>query len=258
MRRLTLNEKEWKKFLKKEEAYLNKRKEKKESALSSLLEEKIPRKLQETLDAAFSRAFMLIFQKGIHVIEKTYRKDEFEKNYQIQEYTYQLRKNRKSLKAFSKKAEGAGRKNLLLSGVSGVGMGILGVGIPDIPVFTGMMLRSIYEIAMSYGYKYDTEDEQYFILLLIQGAVSYGEEAERIDKAVNIFILEHKLPFSYNITDMISQTAALLSGELLYMKFLQGIPIVGAAGGIYDAVYMKHITEYANLKYKRRFLQEKM
>lgn len=88
---------------------------------------KIPKKLQETLDAAFSKAFTLIFQKGSHVIEKTYRKEELEKNYQIQEYAYQLCKNRKSLKAFSKKAEGTGRKNLLLSGVSGVGMGILGI-----------------------------------------------------------------------------------------------------------------------------------
>lgn len=42
------------------------------------------------------------------------------------------------------------------------------------------------------------------------------------------------------------------------MKFLQGIPVVGAVGGIYDAVYMKRITEYANLKYKKRFLMKKM
>lgn len=145
MRFLTPEEKEWKKLLKKEEAYLKKRKEKKESTIASFLEEKVPQKLQGTLDAAFAKAFTLIFQKGSSVIEKTYQKDEFEKNYQIQEYAYQIRKNRKSLKAFSKKSEGTGRKNLLISGVSGVGMGILGIGIPDIPVFTGMMLRSIYE-----------------------------------------------------------------------------------------------------------------
>ena len=42
------------------------------------------------------------------------------------------------------------------------------------------------------------------------------------------------------------------------MKFLQGIPVVGAVGGIYDEVYMKRITEYANLKYKKRFLMKKM
>ena len=102
MRWLTPEEKEWKKLLKKEEVYLKKRKEKKESVISSVLEEKIPQKLQETLDAAFAKAFTLIFQKGSSVIEKTYQKDEFEKNYKIQEYAYQIRKNRKSLKAFSR------------------------------------------------------------------------------------------------------------------------------------------------------------
>ena len=40
------------------------------------------------------------------------------------------------------------------------------------------------------------------------------------------------------------------------MKFLQGIPVVGAVGGAYDVVYLKQITEYANLKYERRFLEK--
>ena len=41
---------------------------------------------------------------------------------------------------------------------------------------------------------------------------------------------------------------------LLYMKFLQSIPIVGAVGGAYDFVYMKQINEYARIKYHKRFL----
>lgn len=253
--KLTPVEKEWKKFLKKEERFLQKRSTKKESSFYKILEEKIPEKLQKTLDVAFAKAFTMIFQKGSGIIEKTYRKEEFEKVYQIHEYTYQVRQSKKSLRTFSKKAEGTGTRNLLLSGASGIGMGILGIGIPDIPVFTGMMLRSIYEISMSYGYKYDTEEEQYFILRLIQGAVSYGQELEMVNKDLNSFISEGNLPLHYDRSSQIKKTAACLFGELLYMKFLQGIPIVGAAGGIYDAVYMKHITEYANLKYKRRFLE---
>ena len=50
----------------------------------------------------------------------------------------------------------------------------------------------------------------------------------------------------------------MLSKELLYMKFLQGVPVIGAVGGAYDVIYMKQISEYANLKYQRRFLQEKI
>ena len=140
-----------------------------------------------------------------------------EKQYQINEFTNQVRQDKKSLRTFSKNAKGSGTKNLVMSGAAGIGMGILGVGIPDIPVFTGMILKSIYEIAMHYGYTYETEEEQYFIFLLIQGAVTHGEE--------------------------------------LYMKFLQGIPIVGTVGGAYDVIYLKQIIEYANLKYERRFLE---
>lgn len=53
----------------------------------------------------------------------------------------------------------------MVSGVAGVGMGILGVGLPDIPVFTGMVLKSIYEIALSYGCEYESEGERRFILM---------------------------------------------------------------------------------------------
>ena len=90
-----------------------------------------------------------------------------------------MRQSKKSLKAFGKKAEGSGRVNLVVSGAGGVGMGLLGVGIPDIPVFTAMVLKSIYEIALNYGYEYESEGERRFILMLIQGAVSYGQDSPK-------------------------------------------------------------------------------
>jgi hypothetical protein len=49
-----------------------------------------------------------------------------------------------------------------------------------------------------------------------------------------------------------------MSTELLYMKFLQGIPVVGAVGGAYDAIYMKRVGKYAELKYRRRFYLNRM
>lgn len=41
------------------------------------------------------------------------------------------------------------------------------------------------------------------------------------------------------------------------MKFLQGIPVVGAVGGLSDVQCLRTITTYANLKYQRRFLLKK-
>lgn len=250
-------DKEWEKLMKQESKFLTSRAEKKESFLNQKLAQVVPEQLQETLDTAFAKAFGLIFDKGTGIIEKTYRKDELEKSFQINQYAADVRKDGKSLKVFSKKAKQSGNVNLLVSGVSGIGMGVLGVGIPDIPVFIGMVLRSIYEIALSYGYRYDTPEEQYFILLLIEAAVSRGDELLERNQEMDEYIKTEQMPEPYNRDVQIKLTSAVLSKELLYMKFLQGVPVVGAVGGAYDVVYLKQITEYANLKYKRRFLLKK-
>ena len=159
-KRLSPLEKEWIKLQKQEQIYMQKRMEKKDSRLNQLLEKKVPQNLQKTLDTAFSKAFYLIFEKGTGVIEKTYKKEELEKTYKINEFAAQIRNNRKSLKAFSKKASGAGNLNMLISGVSGIGLGVLGIGIPDIVLFTGLMLKSVYEIALNFGFDYEKEEEK--------------------------------------------------------------------------------------------------
>lgn len=256
-KRKTPLEKELALLLKQEEAYLQKQLNKTDSRLNQLLESKVPDKLQSTLDAAFAKAFSLIFEKGTDVIEKTYKKEALEQNYQINEYASQLKQDRKSLKAFSKKAFNSSNLNLMLSGVSGVGLGILGIGIPDIALFTGLLLKSIYEIALHYGFSYEEESEKRFILLLIQGALSHNEELLIVNALIDQYIETGSFSSDIEITSCIEKTAACLSKELLYMKFLQGIPLVGAAGGAYDAVYMKRINKFAELKYRKRFLRKR-
>lgn len=251
-------EKEWAKVEKQELVYLQKHAEKKDSKLNQLLEGKVPADLQKTLDAAFAKAFRTVFEKGIGIIEKTYNKEQLEKNYQVNEYTAQVMEDGKSLKAFSKKASGTSNVNLLLSGVSGIGLGALGVGIPDIVLFTGLMLKSVYEIALSYGFDYQERLEKHFILLLIQGALASGEELERINKELNLYIETGSFSGDVWLNRSIEATATCLSKELLYMKFLQGIPIVGAVGGAYDVIYTKQVVKYAEMKYRRRFYQKRM
>lgn len=251
---MTAWEKEWNALQKREQAYLMKSAQREVSNLNKLLEEKIPEKLQNTLVSAFEKAFKLIFEKGSPIIEKTYRKDELEKRHKMNRYSAELYGDRKHLKAFSKSANASGVKNLLVSSAEGLGLGILGIGIPDIPLFTGVMLKSIYEIALRYGYAYDSDEEKYFILEIICGAFSDGENIERSNEAVNEFMEGHMLPEGYSLNEHIQKVAVTLSGELLYMKFLQGIPIIGIIGGAYDSIYLQMVLKYAKIKYYRRFL----
>ncbi len=250
-------EKEWLKLEKQEQVYLQKRMEKKDSKLNQLLAKRVPENLQLTLDAAFSKAFYVVFEKGTYLIEKTYRREELRKNYKINEFTNQLRGDRKSLKAFSKKATGSGTVNLMLSGVSGIGLGVLGIGLPDIVLFTALMLRSVYEIALNYGFDYHSKQEKRFVLLLIQGALSYGTDLEQINEELNLYMEQGAYEKEESLDEEIKATAGCLSKELLYMKFLQGIPIVGAAGGAFDGIYMNQVVKYAELKYRRRFYEKK-
>lgn len=247
-------EKEWAALQKREQNYLSQQAEYKPPKLNQLLEGKVPPKLQDTLNRAFVKAFALMFEKGTSVLERTIPISEISKQYQENQFSADLRRDRRSLRAFSRRSGKAAAVNLTLSGVEGVVLGALGVGIPDIPVFTGVMLRSLYEMAGHFGFSYRSAQEQYFQLLLIQGAFSYGDELLACDQALNRFIDSPSLPDGFDLTAQITKTAQTLSQQLLYMKFLQGIPIVGVAGGTYDAVCLHRIQRFATLKYQRRLL----
>lgn len=253
-------EKEWTALEKKEARYLMRRREEKTpSAFQQKLEEKIPEKLEETLNTAFIKAFDLVFEKGTGLIEKTYNKDQQKTDYQVREYAAGLKESRKTVKAFGRQSQGTRMKNLMISGVEGVGLGLLGIGLPDIPLFTAVILKSVYEIALSYGFEYESEKEQWFILKMIETALKKGEELERNNSLLNAWIDQNGIGETVKgRKEQSKETAAALAEALLYMKFLQGIPVVGIAGGAADTVYLKKITDYAELKYKRRFLRKKI
>ena len=216
-------ERAWRRQLAAEKKYIDERSQRSDSRLNRFLQTKVPEKLKDTLDTGFAKAFELIFAKGTEVIEKTYNRRDIERSSRVRRIIAENNPSERALNEASRGSYSQKLKNTVASGVSGIGMGLIGVGIPDIPVFTGMLLKSLYETALSYGYDYDRMDEKYFILLLIGASLRSGDE---------------------------------LSGELLYMKFLQGIPIVGAVGGAYDPIYIDRITRYAAMKYNRRFLHD--
>lgn len=254
-RRKTVREAQWEALDKREERFLRKAAQEKQPVLNSQLERFVPDKLSAALDLAFYKAFELVFEKGTVLIEKTYRREDREMTYKVNAYAAGLKETRKNMKAFSRNAKNSSAVNVLTSGASGIGLGILGIGLPDIPLFTAMILKGIYEIAISYGFPYDTPQEQCFILKIIRAALLTGDEAVQANEELNRG-MDGTSPKDEKKQQMRLASAAL-SHELLYMKFLQGIPIAGAVGGFYDAVYMKKITDYADLKYKRRFLSNR-
>ena len=200
-----------------------------------------------------------MFEKGTGIIEKTYSKEKKAEAHQVDSHALKRSESRKNLRAFSRRSRLANTRNLAISLGEGIATGLPGIGLPDIPLFIGMILKSIYEIALSYGFSYDTDGERIFILRLIRTSLLKGPELETENDAVNRLI-QGGIPGSCardELSDAIRSASDTLSQELIYLKFLQGIPIAGVIGGLSDAVYLKKITAYASLKYYRRFLEEK-
>ena len=248
-------EREWAALQRREERLLRRRRQETPSQLGAKLADKAPPRLQDTLRAAFRKAFSLVMEKGDSLVEKTVSRQKRETDYQVNLYAAGVRRDKGSLGAFSRQAGKSSRRNLALSGVEGIGLGLLGIGIPDIPLFTGVVLKSLYEIALSYGFAYDDPAEQRFLLKTLEVALLRGAAFEDGNAELNRWITG-EIPAQPTLHQLKDRAAEALAGELLYLKFLQGIPIVGVAGGIADSVCLKRITDYARLKYHRRFLRQ--
>ena len=247
--------KEWNRLRADEVAYLRSHSRKRENIVNKKAAEIMPDDMQEVLNKAFDKAFALIFEKGTGFIEKTYPKEKIRLAHREAERELSNGNKQKMEIAAKSRREAEKSKgiHLAVSAVEGGVLGALGIGVPDIPVFVGVLLRSIYEIAEHYGYNYESEWERIFILKLMENAMCWGEELRRKDRELND-VIESGAAWKESAEEQTERTARALSKELLYMKFLQTIPLAGVIGGTSDVWCMKQIGDYAELKYRRRFL----
>lgn len=252
-------EREWNHLISKEQKFLRDRGKQKENPIYGKIQQVIPPNLQSTLEKGFEKGFEIVFEKGTGIIEKTYNRKKIEDEYKIFDYGKKLDARRGGLKKLSQNAQKSKAVNMTVTAVEGGVMGVLGVGVPDIPVFLGLLLKSVYEISLHYGYHYDTPEEQLFILQLMETAMSRGRELQKKDLAINRWIeTKDKSDKSVSVERLaqIQKTSQKLSEALLYVKFIQTLPIVGVIGGAVDAWCLNEITTYAQLKYQRRYLVE--
>ncbi len=235
-------------------------KKKEENPLQKKIAEKIPEGLEEKLEKAFTVGFKIVFKKGDAVIEKTYDKEKRQQDYDIRDFTLERRKNKKALWNLNLESDRRKWGNLGLTALEGSALGLFGIGLPDIPVFIGMLLKSVYEAAMSYGFDYKSEEERYYILKVMEAALLSGKERKEKLKEADETAgkLAKNIVLDSSLDEQIQKTAKALAEEMLYMKVLQGIPIAGVLGGIANVKCMNKIAETARLKYQKRYLLKKI
>ena len=219
------------------------------------LEAKVPEKVYTGLNSAFAKGFSLVFQYGRKVIELTYKKEKTEQKHTIRDEGFRSSGNRKEVKQIHKNAGKANTVNLVMTTVEGIGLGALGIGMPDIVLFLSTVLRGIYETALHYGFGYETRFEQMLILKMMAASLSSGEDWFRRNKEVNDWILTGDRNISEEaFQTQIQDTASVFAVDMLLLKFIQGLPVVGLLGGAANPLYYRKILQYTQLKYKRRYL----
>ncbi len=228
--------------------------EKKIDSLMNKVENKIPDDLKSKLEAAFYKAFGIVFEKGTGVIDKTY--DRKTMNMDFRAYRSIIDKDSEALIHLRRKLDRSLKKDIALTAAEGTGLGILGIGLPDIPIFIGVILRSIYKIASTYGFDCSDENEKCYILKLITGAMSRGEGRERTDRQIKRmeYLIDNNI-FEGDLDREMKRTAGVLANELLTYKFVQGLTFVGVIGGYTNVKVFRRIVTYAHLKYERRCLE---
>lgn len=224
--------------------------------IKETIESKIPKKMTETLKTAFEKGFYFVFEKGTLIIEKSYNSEKIKEESEINEYIFNKRKNKKNLKRFDKSVNKSAILNSGITGVEGFALGFLGIGLPDIPVFISVILKNIYEISLKYGFDYKNEKEKIFILNLITLSVCNSEERELYSKKLDKIgeNIDNGIPLTLDFDSEIKVASDHLVEKMLVSKFIQGIPLVGALGGITNIKLLNRISNAAKIKYKKRMI----
>lgn len=219
------------------------------------LESRIPEKVYAGLESAFCKGFGVVFDQGRVIIEKGYNKEDLQADHAIRDFAVKLKGGRKELKQLNKNAKKADLVNMAVTTVEGISLGALGVGMPDIVLFLGNLLKGVYETALNYGFDYESRQEQLLILKMMQTALSSGESWVQWNAEVEEMLdLE-----TVGITDemfkqQVKDTASAFAMDMLLLKFIQGLPVVGIIGGAANPVCYSKVMKYVQLKYRKRYL----
>lgn len=225
------------------------------------IEKKIPEKALVALEKAFEAGFKFMFEKGNSMINKTGNFPELKRKGLSNVRTVRKRLTDESLRAISGSVNKKTMNAKTLSTVEGAALGIFGIGLPDIPVFLGVLFKAIYEIACCYGFDYDTDEERAYALAIMRLAAAPDDEKDEYSQAcdeLSDLIDTGRCPDDIVNDDVVKETSDLMSTAMLVAKFIQGITIVGSIGAAFNYSWMKKISAIADIKYKERFFRELM
>lgn len=219
------------------------------------LESRLPEKVYTGLESAFGKAFSVVFEKGSPILEKTFRKEEIITDHRVSDDAIRRRGSRMELRYMKNSAAAANLGNLTLTAVEGIGLGALGIGIPDIVLFIATLLKGIYQTALNYGFDYETREEQMLILKMMEASLAGGEEWEAKNTEVDRLMISGIGEVTEEaFRQQMQKTSSAFAMDMLLLKFVQSLAVVGIIGGAANPIYYQKVMRCVELKYRKRYL----
>lgn len=220
--------------------------------IQNKIKDHVPDKAMMTLEKTFATSFSIIFQKGSKWIEKAINIKDKQEMGAFLKKEFQQEETRSHFKAFDHRIKAAKWKHLSFSTAKGAVLGLLGIGIPDIPIVLASLLSSIYSIGATYGFDVRTEKEKLYVLLLLCAACDEETHKETWKMELHKFEMDQ---CEYDVKQLVHSASHALAYRELQAKFLQGIPIAGMIGSFMSNATQSHILTFANVAYQKRFLK---
>lgn len=229
----------------------------KKEGLMDKIRKKVPKKAMQSLEKAFEKGFFFLFDQGSDLIGKIGNMEKAMKEAEVYRASLERMVHPDTLRALDRSAGSRISNTKRITVAEGAGLGVLGIGLPDIPVFLAMLLKTAYEIGASYGFDYREEDERPYTLALLKVAFSEGEEQKEYNRecdALGCLIDDDELLDTRIGEEDLKSVSQVLAADMLVGKFIQGQTFVGAVGGVLNYKLVDKVARIAKLKYKKRFL----
>ena len=229
--------------------------------LTDRIRGKIPKKAMDSLEAAFEKGFVFLFEKGTPLLEKVSGVEKAKAASAEYRHSLELMVHPDTLRALDKTAGGKTNVTKSISIIEGAGLGIFGIGLPDIPVFLAMLLKTAYEIGASYGFDFRLDEERPYTLALLKVAFLQGEERKKFSKECDELgkLIDDDLLSNTTINhEDLQDVSKVLATDMLVAKFIQGTTFLGVVGGAINYRLAGKIATVAKYKYKKRFLYRLM
>lgn len=264
-RRLSkLERKEERLLEEKQPSFLSRKAAEMASPVIHKVKEKLPSKAEQTaqksaelLQKAFEKSFDVVLEKGSSWIGKICGEEKKLRRYEV---FSQKTLSGWELSKLGCEVAARASANMVFSSVQD-GCGSFGHRIAGCSNLFSTVFKTLFEISLSFGYPYDTKQEQTYQMLLICAAV--GEEAERKQAAVDANIVAQQIRMGAGICSVSFEEAKQRASKALWQCRFDGKN--GAGSTDYRSVWRLSERWFCSnklallqpVKYQQRMLRER-